>query len=121
MPFFKDMRYFKNSFIAYSYEEYNLQHITSIRPIIIVPMIQTNSDFLVIDGNHRVSAKLDNGYKKILCVKYDANHIYDFYYQIDYIIWLFINEINNYSEQAIKYNLDMNELIKKSAINNLSF
>ena len=121
MPLYKNIKYFKNNFIAYTYEEYNELHIASIRPIIIVPMMQTNSDFLVIDGNHRVSAKIDNNFKRILCVIYTPNHNYDFYYQIDYIMWLFINEINHYSEQVIKYNADIDKLIKKSVINNLSF
>ncbi len=105
-----------NAIVSYTHIDYNNKHIKSKKPIIIIPMLQDNAEYLVIDGNHRVSAKLDNNIKKIRCIVYTPSHIYDFHFKIDFVMWMFINEINNFSDLIHEYNVEMNDLLKQSYI-----
>ena len=63
----------ENSKIIYSREIYENNHILSIEPILLCPFKLNGSEYLVIDGNHRVTAKVDNKIDRINCYIYDPN------------------------------------------------
>ena len=126
---FKNINYLKtkieqvdiNSFgmepgkILYSQTKYLDYHKTSLEPIIIVPLPAPYSDYVVIDGNHRISAK-----RNIKCNISSLFTIPDksfcFLQEIDRAIYLFSNEVFSFSNYLAK-GISFNQLLQISYIN----
>lgn len=115
---FKSNLFGENKVIWYSKEKYNYHHLLTQKPILLTPINfgNNNPKFIIIDGNHRVSAKADYNFlfKKINCFIYDCLQLSDFIFKADYLMWSFFNELNNlFNSEYISYNLLENSCLNK--------
>lgn len=74
-------------------------------------------NYIVIDGNHRVSAKKENGFSDISGIFYIPNSEKDFNSKLNYAFYLFYTEINDFTEQMSR-GVKFKRLYNKSALKN---
>ena len=84
----------KNSPITYSEERYDDVHLSSIQPIIIAPFnLNNQSEYIVLDGNHRISAKRHHNIEHINCYIHKPNKNFEFCFEYDKILYLLITNL----------------------------
>ncbi len=77
-------------------KDYSLGHITTTKPIIVVPLnLGKNAHYITIEGNHRITAKKQHEISSIAIYEYTPNKRTDFLSDIDYAFYLFYNELFN--------------------------
>lgn len=102
--------------IRYTYEPYNQYHLQSSKPVILAPItLDTYIKFIVIDGNHRVSAKKENVHTDIPVIMYNPTKAHDFVSPINWAFYLFFIETYNFGTQIILGN-DFSDLLPLSYI-----
>jgi hypothetical protein len=109
----------ENKLISYFKEKYNFHHLIASKPILLtsINLGNNNPKFIVIDGNHRVSAKTNCEflYKTINCIIYNTLQPSDFSFKIDYLMWVFINEINYF----LSHEYVLENLLEHSCLNKI--
>lgn len=91
-----------DSSFQYTYEPYKDYHLESSSPIILVPFpLGLNTKFIVIDGNHRVSAKVEHS-KEIPAIIYDPRSSIDFLSPINWAFYIFFNEFYFFNIEVIQ-------------------
>lgn len=83
----------RNAPISYSHEKYEKHHIISRTPIIAAPWTVGNTELIVIDGNHRVTAKIATHQTTIDVIFYDPKARSDFSSSADFGFYWFYRDI----------------------------
>ncbi len=94
-----NIKYFglKNSPILYTSETYDEEHLKSNFPVIIAPFkIFGISEYIVIDGNHRVSAKVQNNFTSVNSRIHKPNKTFEFFFEYDRTLYFFLTSLSNY-------------------------
>lgn len=103
--------------IVYQKEDYNIHHEESKDPIIICRFPILKSEYIVIDGNHRTSAKIKKQ-KYIKAFLYNPINQMDFLYKIDWAMYLFTTEIYNFG-RSISEGMPIDNLFRQSYLYNI--
>mgnify|MGYP001002057587 CR=1 FL=1 len=83
-----------DSKILYHNELYSEYQAKCREPIILVPLeFSPSTKYIVIDGNHRLSYKLDMNYKTISCYIYNSAKASDFCFLYDFNLYKFYREL----------------------------
>lgn len=93
-------------------------------PIFLSPFLNGQYNYVVIDGNHRLShAKLLNK-KSINCFPFDERTMIDyelFCSGFDKLLYIFNNELNHFANNKMYKNATDDELLKKSYLSGNGF
>lgn len=82
------------SYIYSPTAEFKSEHITSETPIIFCPLpTYYGIRYIVIDGNHRVTAKKSEQLSQIKAINYIPNSQYDFLNEFEYQLYSFLKFI----------------------------
>lgn len=87
------------------------------RPVIAVPLLQGQYNYLVIDGNHRISSAIRKEEKNIDVLFVSEESVIDLKIlasSFDYLFYIFNNELNHLANRRIRKNLPDEELLKLS-------
>lgn len=88
--------------IHYCNEVYNKFHIETELPIIISPIgFSLQDEYIVIDGNHRISAKLANKHPYISGIVYIPINTSDFLSPLNWAFYLFFMEIRSFCVEVL--------------------
>lgn len=81
--------------ISYTKESYERKHLQSKKPIILSPFYKLPAKkFVVIDGNHRLTAKLENNIEYINYIIYNPINKSDFCSLFDWAMYISFMEVN---------------------------
>lgn len=106
--------------ILYTKESYKKYHLESKEPIIICPLVHVKSDYIVVDGNHRVTAKIDSNMLFIETYVFYPITSDCFNSDLEYAVYLLCNEIL-YVSQCISNGEKYDEVVERSNINTFSY
>lgn len=90
-------------------------------PILIVPFLNGQYNFLVIDRNHRVSSGVKAKFNYIETLTLAEHSVIDleiFSSGFDKLLYIFFNEMSHLANKRHRENLSDNELLKLSYLNN---
>jgi len=94
---------------------------TNNEPVLIVPLLNGQYNFLVIDGNHRVSSAVKAEFKYIETLTLAESSVIDleiFSSSFDKLFYTFFNEMGHLANKRNYENLTDNELLRFSYLNN---
>lgn len=81
-------------------------------PVILYPFYLNNKSFLMVDGNHRFSYRLNNNKLFTKAIFLNSSNLSDFIFSIDWAMYMFLWEINGFLNNPI--NVDIETYINKS-------
>ena len=87
--------------ISHYYFYSNIPKLKINNPIILYPFYLGNKNFLIIDGNHRFSYRLNNNKLFTKAIFLDSANVSDFIFSIDWAMFMFVREINKFLSNSI--------------------
>lgn len=107
----------KESHIKWSRVPIDEKQEFNSEPIFLVPFLNGKFNYLLIDGNHRVSHALDLGKEHIQGLPFSERSIIDFQLlcnSFDSLLYIFYNEMNHFANNKNRYHSTDQELLNKS-------
>ncbi|NSP27599.1 hypothetical protein HRE78_13180, partial [Enterococcus faecalis] len=113
-----------NSQIKWTARKINKLKKFNISPIFLAPFLNGQYNYIVIDGNHRLSHANHLNKKSINCFPFDERTMIDyelFCSGFDKLLYIFNNELNHFANNKMYKNATDDELLKKSYLSGNGF
>ncbi|MBO0428339.1 hypothetical protein JZO82_04105 [Vagococcus fluvialis] len=114
----------KESKIKWTNRQINLLKKYNNTPIFLIPFFDKQYNYLVIDGNHRISHAVALNKKNINGFSFSEKSVIDnqwFCSGFDKILYIFYNEMNHFANNKKYNNTPDYELLMKSYLSNKGF